>query len=198
MEVDGAQRAAEGIKGYTKYLETVWGKLAGIPFLFPLSNLFCEIIPVYCDKAFHAFGASIVSTYIIYLIYSSRVEIAYASIKSKQVLSIQVKSSVMFILGAFTLSNYLILIDGFSNTPDIGYRIRALFEYSLIFGFCTASFTLLAMLEYMRANPKYILEYVTNEAMIEGISEMTQDTKRNMAQRLLDIMKEEELDEPEE
>lgn len=193
-----SEHAIEEIKEYTKYLKTVWGKLASIPFLFPLSNLYFKIIPVYCDKALHAFGASIVSTFIIYLIYSWRVDIAYASIKSKQVLSIQVLSSVMFILGAFTLSNYLILIDGFSNMPDIGYRIRALFEYSLIFGLCTASFTLLAMLEYMRANPKYVLEYVTNEAMIEGISEMTQDTKKNIAQKLLDIMKEEKLDEPEE
>lgn len=186
LEVERAQHAGERVKGYTTYLGIIWSLFSGASFLFPLSNLYLQALPVYGEASLHAASASICSIFFLYFIYTSRINIAYASPRSKRVISI-----IAFIGGFITLLDYRNLLFENPPMPDFGPRNRAFLEYCLIFGLWTGAFTLLAMSEYMRANPKYIFEYETQEAVIKGISEMTPNTKRDMAQKLLKIMKEE-------
>lgn len=139
---------SEELMGFLNYLTSLWGLLSSVTVFFPFSNHFIEIIPLLLEKTQATFLASLISTFMLFLLYTLRHKIS----SLKELSSLLAFSS--FSLAVLLLWDYLKWMEPFSEY--VIWTSGALlytFEYGIIFGLFTTSFTILALIEYNQAEP---------------------------------------------
>ena len=161
-------RNERSFKDFIKYFSSIWGILSFLTLLFPLSNLFFETIPisVALNKNMHIAFATLLSTFIIFILYTIKEHVWYIThidkeriprrdIKNNRILIIIPFSSVtlgiIFLVLHFIFSTPTVAEWFFSsplNTPNMFNLISSLL-YSMFYVSLTLAFTFLALVEYM-------------------------------------------------
>ena len=156
----------EEFKGFVAFLQNLWGILAGITVLFPLSNVLTKIIPLaqwpegglaYFSPGLVAAVSTLVALFIIFWTYGQRHRFRLRRNRS----SIQKQSRWSFVIGLSALVVYLAvhtLIGADFYFTALGWEsgdlrrlvgdVILLCAYSAAFALITRAFVLLGMLEY--------------------------------------------------
>ena len=138
----------EELKEFLTYLSSLWGLLASVTVFFPFSNHFLKIIPVFLDNSKHTLLASLISTFMLFWLFTLRHKIS----SLKEISSfIALGSFLSAVWLLWDYLNYMELIP--ENTVWITGELHYVFEYGAIFGLFTTSFTILALVEYYRSRP---------------------------------------------
>jgi len=159
---DRGGQVLEELRALISFLQHLWGMLAGISVLFPLSNEFFRVIPL---KSFDEEG--------VYIYFSPRLITAIAtlvslftvlaSFASRKTLTVtQRRAWLSFIIGVVFLLLYLIgyslslhvysLMGIESDDPRrLMLELPLLAFYSFFFALVTRAFILLGLLEFYRA-----------------------------------------------
>jgi hypothetical protein len=155
-------------EAFVTFLRNLWGTLAGISILFPLSNVFIQIIPldkfdnggplVWFSPRLFTTLATLVSLFIILWEFGQRNR--FQSSKARH--SIQKQAWGSFATGLFAIllylaSYYFLAINAFdvlgwesADSRRLIGEIPLLILYSVFFAFVTRAFVLLGMLEFFR------------------------------------------------
>ena len=158
-------------KDFIGFLKNLWGVLAGISVIFPLSNILIKAIPLHKWEgdigtgALYSFSPSLVSVvaslialFIIFGTYVQRHKIK--NMKSNLILR---KAGLLFLIGIFALiiyllvysliSDYEIFWSWFKWTSDDPRRLLGdvilLVGYCLFFAAITRAFVLLGLIEFL-------------------------------------------------
>jgi hypothetical protein len=161
-------RFLKEFKEFTAFLRNLWGILAGISVLFPLSNVFMQIIPLstfenggvlvwFSARLFTAF-ATVVSLFLILWTFGQRQH--FRSTKKRAALQKQAWRSFGSGLSALLLylaAYYFLAISAFDvlgwESADVRRllgEVPLLIIYSLFFALLTRAFVLLGMIEFFR------------------------------------------------
>jgi hypothetical protein len=158
------------LKQFTKFLQSLWGALAGISVLFPLSNVLTKVIPLaqWPEGGFVYFNPTLVTTIstvtcllIILWIFGHRQQFADA----KRRRFINRESMLSFGVGGIGLCLYLIghyaVVQNFyygafnwvtGDPQRVFGDLLLLPAYCVFFAFMTRAFMLLGMLEHYGSN----------------------------------------------
>jgi hypothetical protein len=153
---------------FVSFLRNLWGTLAGISVLFPLSNVLIQIIPlekfdnggplVWFSPRLFTTLATLVSLFLILWTFSQRGQLQ----ASKARRSIQKQAGGAFVIGVCALllylaSYYFLAINAFdvlgwesADSRRLLGELPLLIMYSVFFAFVTKAFVLLGMLEFFR------------------------------------------------
>jgi len=155
-------------KDFLSFLQSLWGILAGISALFPLSNVLIQRIPLsrihddppgalgYLSSGLLTTIATLVTIFVILLTFANRQQ--YKARQEKRLMQREAKRS--FACGFIALLLYLAVYYGISPYFYIPYDIydgdprwligdfALLLTYSGFFALITRAFMLLGMLEY--------------------------------------------------
>jgi len=153
---------------FVTFLRNLWGALAGISTLFPLSNVFIQIIPletfdnggplVWFSPRLFTTLATMVSLFLILWTFGQRSHFRSSKVRR----SIQRQAWGSFAIGLFAIviylaSYYFLAINAFdvlgwesADSRRLIGEIPLLAIYSVFFAFVTRAFILLGMLEYFR------------------------------------------------
>lgn len=168
-KMDNSQKeetSMDELKQFTRFLQSLWGTLAGISVLFPLSNALAKVIPLsqWPEGGFVYFSPTLVTAistvtclFIILGTFGRRQQFAIA----KRRRSINRDSALSFLVGGIGLSFYLIghyaVVQNFYYTvfnwvtgdPQRAFGdLLLLIAYCVFFAFMTRALMLLGMLEY--------------------------------------------------
>ncbi len=158
-------------KDFISFLKNLWGILAGISMLFPLSNLLAKAIPLQKwegeagSGALYSFSPSLVSVVasLIALFIILWTFVQRHRIKDKKSNMIPRQAGLLFLLGIFALIIYLLIYSLISNyeifwswfnweSDDprrlIGDVILLIF-YCMFFAAMTRAFVLLGLIEFL-------------------------------------------------
>jgi uncharacterized membrane protein len=155
-------------KDFITFLQNLWGILAGISILFPLSNVLLKLIPL---KTFNEDGvynhlspslittiATVVSLFVILWTFSSRNTFK----KQREISEIQKKAFISFVIGIMVLIIYLVIYIvtseyawsvwgwGTDDPRKLFAEVPLLITYSSFFALTTRAFMLLGMIEFFR------------------------------------------------
>jgi hypothetical protein len=169
MSPDAARNAfIDQFTDFLKFLQTLWGILAGISVLFPLSNVLLKIIPMgniyddppgglaYLDPALITTLSTVATLFVILVTFRQR-----AGLRTRKKQStIQQQAWIAFGVGSLGLLLYLVVYFGvytafydplgiWGGDPRrlIGDFLLLLF-YGTFFAMITRAFVLLGMLEF--------------------------------------------------
>jgi hypothetical protein len=155
------------LRHFIVFLQSLWGMLAGITVLFPLSNVFTDLIPLktiedpegvlgFFSPALVTALATLVTLFVVFATFNRRRDLAGAAQRGR----VRREAQLAFSLGLVALFLYLAVYAGigplfyepnnvFYGDPRllIGDVILAT-TYSAFFALVTRAFMLLAMLEY--------------------------------------------------
>jgi len=153
---------------FVAFLRNLWGALAGISILFPLSNIFIQIIPletfdhggplVWFSPRLFTTLATLVSLFLVLWTFGQRSR--FQSSKARRAIQKQAWGS--FAIGLFAIiiylaSYYFLAINAFdilgwesADSRRLIGEIPLLVLYSVFFAFVTRAFVLLGMLEFFR------------------------------------------------
>lgn len=158
----------EEFKHFIAFLQSLWGILAGISVLFPLSNVFIKLIPLRClhDDPPGALGylspglitavATIITLFVILLTFGKRHNFKALTERGP----IQRQAWLSFAFGLLALIFYFAVYFGIYPLYYEPYSIydgdprwligdfSLLLSYSTFFALVTRAFMLLAMIEY--------------------------------------------------
>jgi hypothetical protein len=154
------------LKQFTKFLQSLWGTLAGISVLFPLSNALTKVIPLaqWPEGGFVYFNPTLVTaistvTCLFIIIWTFGRRLQFANAKRRRL--IRRESAVSFVVGGIGLSVYLIghyaVVQNFYYTvfnwvtgdpQRVFGDLLVLIAYCVFFAFMTRACMLLGMLEY--------------------------------------------------
>jgi len=156
------------LKDFIAFLQSLWGILAGITVLFPLSNVFIKLIPLrylhddpagalgYLSSALITAVATIVTLFVVLLTFGNRGH--FKALKERHL--IQRQAWLSFTFGLLALIFYFAVYFGiypvyyepysiFDSDPRLLIGDFALLlSYSAFFALVTRAFMLLAMMEY--------------------------------------------------
>jgi len=154
-------------KDFLTFLKNLWGMLAGISVLFPLSNMLVRLIPletyenkgalVWLSSALFTTLATLGSLFLILLMFSQRQKFQSTKISPR----IQRQAWVSFVIGLGLLIIYLIIYFLLGNAYSIfGWssddirrligEVPLIILYGFFFAFITRAFMLIGMSEYFR------------------------------------------------
>lgn len=155
-------------KDFSTFLQNLWGILAGISVLFPLSNVFLKIIPldtfdnggslVWFSSQLFTTIATVVSLFLILSTFGQRGSFQ----SSRKRVSNQKQAWTSFLVGLSALIIYLatyyfIAISAYdvlgwesADSRRLIGEILLLFFYSSFFALLTRAFVLLGMIEFFR------------------------------------------------
>jgi hypothetical protein len=158
----------EEFKSFLSFLQNLWGMLAGVSVLFPLSNALAKVIPLepWPEGGFMFFAPQLVTTvtticslFIITITFGQR----HKSRSQEKKYSVQWQAPISFGIGSISMVIYLITYFAARNnffygalgweSDDLRWAIGdivLLFSYSALFTFFTRAFVLLGMTEYFR------------------------------------------------
>lgn len=155
-------------KEFIAFLQSLWGILAGISVLFPLSNVFIKLIPLrhlhddpagalgYLSPALITAVATLVTLFVILLTFGNRQQ--FKALKERRL--IQRKAWLSFAFGLLAMVFYFAVYFGIYPLYYEPYSIfegdprwligdfALLLAYSAFFALVTRSFMLLGMMEY--------------------------------------------------
>lgn len=155
------QAFLDELTAFVEFLQGLWGILAGISVLFPLSNVFFAVIPMQPlaqDGAFHLIPtalvtalATLVTLFVLLATFARR----------KTLTDITRKAWTSLIAGVLVLIGYLIVHEVKMNIFDIwgvesGHPFHLAFEipmmllYAMFFALTSRAFVLLGLLEFYR------------------------------------------------
>lgn len=156
------------LKDFIAFLQNLWGVLAGISVLFPLSDAFFKIIPlesfeedgflVFFPRELFTAVATLVSLFLILRTFGQRGK--FKSLEERP--GIGRGASLSFVVGLSALVVYLVLYFFLSNSAyDVlgwegGDSVRLVGEvilllfYSGLFALVTRAFVLLGMVEFFK------------------------------------------------
>jgi hypothetical protein len=156
------------LKNFVAFLQSLWGILAGLTALFPLSNVFVDLIPLgrlgdqpggalgYLSPGLITAVATIVTVFVILFIFSQRSD--FRAEEGRRL--IQRRAWLSFTAGLLALTVYFAVNFGiypiyyepfsvFDGDPRLLIGDFALLlSYSAFFALVTRAFMLLAMIEY--------------------------------------------------
>lgn len=154
------------LKQFTKFLQSLWGTLAGISVLFPLSNVLTKVIPLaqWPEGGFVYFNPTLVTaistvTCLFIIIWTFGRRLQFANAKRRRL--IRRESALSFVVGGIGLSVYLIghyaVVQNFyyivfnwvtGDPQRVFGDLLLLIAYCVFFAFMTRACMLLGMLEY--------------------------------------------------
>lgn len=152
------------LKAFVRFLNSLWGLLAGAVMLFPLSNVLFEFMPLDLARFFDSAGntamnpASISTISIVGCLFVTLVDFGRRERLASSFL-ITTEALVSSALAAMALYFYFSYHD--SQFRGDGTSVRVFFEsipliisfsYIAFFVFMTHAFVLLAVREYMKVN----------------------------------------------
>lgn len=159
----------EEFRNFIAFIQNLWGLLAGISVVFPLSNVFIKIIPL---KAYEEDGgvfehlspslitavATLITLFVILGLFSNR-----DTFKEKQKRQeIQHQAWISFVIGILALVIYLVIHTiylqyawepwgwGSGDPRKLFAEIPLLVAYSAFFALITRAFMLLGMIEFFK------------------------------------------------
>ena len=159
-------------KDFVAFLQNLWGILAGISVLFPLSNVFLKIIPleildedgllVFFSPRLFTTIATLVSLFLILWTFSQRSKIKLSKGRAKTQrrawlsFGIGISSLVIYIVIYFLISNIAYDVLGWESDDvrRLFSEVVLLIFYCLFFSLITRAFMLLGMIEFFRLNEK--------------------------------------------
>jgi hypothetical protein len=162
-----AHRFLVELREFLRFLTSLWGLLAGISLLFPLSNLLVDVIPVADGgRPFQNLAPQIVTAlstvtcvFVTFATFARRDEFAVPHHRSRLVRS----SKLSFTLGAAALAVYVLTTNGMyrllvtqASENEFGVAIYdGMFAamYIAFFALLTRAFLILAVLEYAARSP---------------------------------------------
>lgn len=155
-------------KDFIAFLQNLWGILAGISVLFPLSNAFLKIIPlevldedgllVFFSPHLFTTIATLVSLFLILWTFGQRSKIKSSAGRAKTQwqawlsFGVGISSLVIYIVIYFLISNIAYDVLGWESDDVrrlVGEVILLIF-YCLFFSLMTRAFMLLGMVEFFR------------------------------------------------
>lgn len=175
MENMGTSRVITEFKEFTSFLQTLWGILAGVSVLFPLSNALIKIIPLgewpdegalkYFSPEQVTVVTMLICLFVMFHIFCKRRLLkAEWEMSQKEFKGIsfekrmQQNSVISFFLGILALLVYFSIthmdfhsLFGWTSDDPIFVFVDILFLifYSAFFGLVTRAFVLLGMTEYL-------------------------------------------------
>lgn len=163
----GTSKVIKELKEFISFLQTLWGILAGVSILFPLSNVLLEVIPLgkwpdegalmYLSPEQVTVITMLICLFVIFYLFSKR-RYMKAEWNQEQEIELQKKSVHSFFLGILVLLIYfsLISLDYYGifgwesdSSPFIFMDVMYLIFYSAFFGLITRAFVLLGMIEFL-------------------------------------------------
>jgi hypothetical protein len=155
------------LKEFLAFLQSLWGLLVGITALFPLSNVFANLIPLgtihdpqgslgFLSPALLTATATLVTLFVILSTFGRRSDVEAPEQRGR----IRRQARRSFAMGVFALAVYLAIYFGiyplwyephnvFEGDPRLLIGDFALLmSYGTFFALATRAFMLLAMLEY--------------------------------------------------
>ena len=159
-------------KDFVAFLQNLWGILAGISVMFPLSNVFLKIIPleildedgllVFFSPRLFTTIATLVSLFLILWTFSQRSKIKLSKGRAKTQrqawlsFGIGISSLVIYIVIYFLISNIAYDVLGWESDDvrRLFSEVVLLIFYCLFFSLITRAFMLLGMIEFFRLNEK--------------------------------------------
>jgi hypothetical protein len=160
--VETGQAFLKELREFLRFLRSLWGILAGISVLFPLSNVVVTVIPIGDGgKPFQNLSPNVVTAitmvtciFLIFATFSRRSEFTQRRRRTRYALS----ARVSFLVALGTLAAYVLASHGLYRTlitdnPDLEVGIAVydgLFAtlYIATFALLSRAFLVLAMLEY--------------------------------------------------
>ena len=171
MSPDNTHNAFLGeFTDFAKFLQTLWGILAGISVFFPLSNVLLRIIPMsniyddppgglsYLDPALITTLSTVATLFVILITFRQRGDLR----TRKQRDAVQQQAWIAFGIGLLGLLLYLIVYFGIYTSFYDPFQINGgdprrligdfllLIFYGAFFATLTRAFVLLGMLEYFK------------------------------------------------
>lgn len=159
------------LQSFLAFLGSMWGALAGLSVVFPLSNVLADVIPlssINADGAFARISPAVVTTvstisvlFSILWLFGTRQDIA----DSSNVTIIRKRAVISFVLGLVLLAGYLGLYElkldqAYSSwgweTDDLGHMLVEIPLMALYAGFfvlLTTAFVLLGLIEFYAKAP---------------------------------------------
>lgn len=153
-------------KDFIAFLQNLWGILAGISVLFPLSNAFFKIIPleimdedgllVFFSPRLFTTIATLVSLFLILWTFGQRSKIKSSTGRAKTQwqawlsFGISISSLILYIVIYFLISNIAYDVLGWESDDirRIFIEVVLLIFYCLFFSLMTRAFMLLGMIEF--------------------------------------------------
>lgn len=162
--------SVDELKQFTKFLQSLWGILAGISVLFPLSNVLTKVIPLaqWPEGGFVYFNPTLVTaistvTCLFIMIWTFGRRLQFANAKRRRLINRE--SALSFLAGGIGLSVYLIghyaVVQNFYYTvfnwvtgdpQRVFGDLLLLIAYCVFFAFMTRALMLLGMLGYYGSN----------------------------------------------
>ncbi len=155
----------EEFREFIAFLQNLWGILASISILFPLSNKFFKLIPLRTfdeDGVFNHLSPSLITAiamliclFIILSTFSSR-----HTFNTQRKSKIQTRARTSFIVGILALVVYLVIYVVYSeyawqvwgwgsdDPRKLFVEVPLMITYILFFALTTKAFMLLAMIEF--------------------------------------------------
>ncbi len=163
----GTSKVITEFKEFISFLQTLWGILAGVSVLFPLSNALMKIIPLgespeegvlkYFSPEQVTVVTMLICLFVMFHIFSKR-RLMKAEWEKDQERQLQQKSVNSFFLGILALLVYFSIIHlnfyglfGWESDDPIFVFVDIFFLifYSAFFGLVTRAFVLLGMIEFL-------------------------------------------------
>lgn len=163
----GTSKVITELKEFIYFLQTLWGILAGVSVLFPLSNALIKIIPLgkWPDEGALKYFSSeqvtvitmLICLFVMFHIFSKR-RLLKAEWENDQERRMQQNSVISFFLGILALFIYFSITHldfyyyfGWTSDDPIYVFVDILFLifYSAFFGLVTRAFVLLGMIEFL-------------------------------------------------
>jgi len=168
---DRGQQFLQELKEFFVFLQSLWGLLAGVTVLFPLSNVFTKLVPLgtihdpqgslgFLSPALVTATATLVTLFVILSTFGRRRDVGAPEQRGR----IRRQARLAFAVGLFALALYLAAYFGihplcyepcnvFEGDPRLLIGDFALLvTYSTFFALTTRAFMLLAMLEYFASS----------------------------------------------
>lgn len=162
------ERTLSELRAFVSFLSSLWGILAGITVLFPLSNQLASAVPLPSGReTLSTVLASLFSVFIIFALFVSR-----SKVTVKLIERFPLFGSLLFLLSTGFLFVYLSLLPTTPGTFDVHLP----FFYAAIFALYTLAFTLLALKEWISEGKRsaeqtgqYHSEVFPQEAIERGL-----------------------------
>jgi hypothetical protein len=153
------------LRDFLRFLQSLWGILAGVSLLFPLSNVFFDVLPIHEKyRPFHNLSAPALTAvtvvtclFITFATFGRRQEFRDATRRrrfgraARACFLLAVANCAVFLLGRDLAIDNVIVLGQEDQPPALLFDGVFAIVYVAFFALMTRAFLLLAMLEYFPA-----------------------------------------------